>query len=206
MPVFKYGNELNLGKCEVKKIDIIYMGMHENFNIHNQMKKEAIFVGEGKVTLKTKLDEIELKKNEHREFSNGENSLDQIIANENSIVLSIAGNWKNHHGSRGVFELTRCNYPKNIGDAVNYMRNTEFDNHFHDCDEFWILFEGSGEVVTEGKRYLVKAGDCVFTKAGDHHDFPIVNNTIKAVWFETSFIGKKREGHLWNHTHKVSAI
>jgi mannose-6-phosphate isomerase-like protein (cupin superfamily) len=45
------------------------------------------------------------------------------------------------------------------------------------------------------------SGDCVFTKAGDHHDFPIVYETIKGAWFETTLIGGKRKGHLWDHTH-----
>ena len=49
-----------------------------------------------------------------------------------------------------------------------------FDCHFHDCDEYWILFAGRGIAVSEGKRYEVASGDCVATGMGHHHDFPIV--------------------------------
>ena len=125
----------------------------------------------------------------------------EIFAIKKSTLIRIAGNWNTKHGNCGVFELNASSTPKNIGDATEYECNTQFDNHFHDCDEFWILYEGGGEVVTEGKRFQVSAGDCVYTKAGEHHDFPIVNKTIKGVWFETSYIGEMREGHLWNHTH-----
>ena len=92
--------------------------------------------------------------------------------------------------------------PINIGDSVNYARRTNFDNHFHDCDECWIIFEGSGVAVSENIEYKFSAGDCILTKAGDHHDIPIVYEEISGVYFESTLKGKKRLGHLWNHTHK----
>ena len=73
--------------------------------------------------------------------------------------------------------------------------------HYHDCDEYWILFEGSGIAASEGKLYEVSQGDCVATGMGHHHDFPRVFEPVKAVYFETTLEGKKRRGHLWNHTH-----
>jgi len=36
---------------------------------------------------------------------------------------------------------------------------------------------------------------------GWHHDFPRVDRSVKAVYFETTMQGKKRRGHLWEHTH-----
>ena len=59
----------------------------------------------------------------------------------------------------------------------------------------------NGEVVTEGKRFDVRDGDCVATGMGHHHDMPVVHVTIRAVYFETSMAGQKRRGHLWDHTH-----
>jgi len=91
--------------------------------------------------------------------------------------------------------------PSNTGDPADYPRNTKFDRHYHDCDEYYILYEGEGVVLTENKLYDITAGDCVAIGKGHHHDLPIVRETVKAVFFETTLQGLKRTGHLWNHTH-----
>lgn len=205
MPVFDYKNKSMLKESEVEVIDIIHLSPNEVYNVKNHQEKETLLVGKGKALVKTSKHIRDINKNDVEEYVRDENKLKQIIAFENSVIIRIGGSWNYQTGSRGVFRLDKTENQKNTGDQVDYERNTEFDNHFHDCDEFWILFGGSGEVVTEGNRYYVRAGDCVFTKAGDHHDFPIVHNTIEGVWFETSLVGQKREGHLWNHTHKKSA-
>ena len=91
--------------------------------------------------------------------------------------------------------------PHNAGDLADYERNASFDNHYHDCDEYWIVFSGSGRVVSEGISYEVGVGDCIATGCGHHHDFPMVYEPVSAVFFETTIIGEKRPGHLWNHKH-----
>ena len=88
-----------------------------------------------------------------------------------------------------------------MGDPVPYPKTTNFDCHYHDCDEYWILFEGSGTAVSEGNSYVVGAGDCVATGMGHHHDFPDVAERVQAVYFETTLAGQQRVGHLWDHTH-----
>lgn len=204
MPVFSCHNALPPKESEVEVLKIIHLSENDVYLISDHKEKEKIFIGEGKLLVKSEKSIRDFDKNDFEEFVNEGNPLKQIVAFENSVVIRVGGSWDDNSGTCGVFELTESVSPKNIGDPTDYERNTEFDNHFHDCDEFWILYDGHGEIVTEGNRYEVKAGDCVFTKAGDHHDFPIVHKTIKGVWFETSFIGEKREGHLWNHTHKKS--
>lgn len=206
MPVFDYKNKSALKESEVEVIDIIHLNANEVYKVKNHQEKEVLLMGRGKALVKTDSHIRDINKNDVEEYLRNENKLNQIIAFENSVIIRIGGKWNCETGTRGVFQLSESDNPKNIGDPTDYDRNTEFDNHYHDCDEFWILFGGSGEVVTEGKRYNVRAGDCVFTKAGDHHDFPVVHKTIEGVWFETSLVGQKREGHLWNHTHKESEI
>lgn len=60
---------------------------------------------------------------------------------------------------------------------------------------------GRGTAVSEGKHYAVGPGDCVATGMGHHHGFPLVAEPVRAVCFETALEGRKRRGHLWNHTH-----
>ena len=118
-----------------------------------------------------------------------------------TVLIRVCGRWGTETGGSGVFTLDNSEPPRNIGDPADYPRTTDFDNHYHDCDEFWILFEGSGLVVSEGVAYEVEAGDCVATRRGHHHDFPRVYETVRGVYVETTLEGEKRVGHLWNHTH-----
>lgn len=71
-----------------------------------------------------------------------------------------------------------------------------FDNHFHDCDEYWLIYKGRAVVVSEGKEYEVGPGDVVYTKAGDHHDVIEVSEDLEAFYLEDRLVGAGRVGHL----------
>jgi mannose-6-phosphate isomerase-like protein (cupin superfamily) len=49
-------------------------------------------------------------------------------------------------------------------------RTGRFDCHYHDCNEYWLIFKGKAKVMSEGKEYYVKPGDIVCTRTGDEHD------------------------------------
>ena len=72
----------------------------------------------------------------------------------------------------------------------------EFDCHYHDCDEYWLIFRGKAKVVSEGRVYYVKAGDIVCTKAGDEHDIVEVYENLEGFWFEDATPPGGRIGHL----------
>jgi mannose-6-phosphate isomerase-like protein (cupin superfamily) len=72
----------------------------------------------------------------------------------------------------------------------------KFDRHFHDCDEYWLFFEGRGVVTVGETRYAVEAGDIVCTPIGVEHDVVAVVETLKAFWFEGATAPGGRLGHL----------
>ena len=121
-----------------------------------------------------------------------------------STLVRVTGRWGEETGSSGVFTLYASGEPLNQGDPTEYERNTQFDNHYHDCDECWIIIEGRGQVISEGIPYEVSGGDCVATGRVHHHDFPWVQEPVLGIWFETTLEEEKRKGHLWNHTHGVA--
>ncbi|MCZ7543520.1 MAG: hypothetical protein M5R40_08270 [Anaerolineae bacterium] len=89
-----------------------------------------------------------------------------------TVLVRMAGHWGDELGGSGVFFSGKSSAPEDRGDPVDYPKETDFDNHYHDCDEYWILWAGRGTVVSEGKFYEVGPGDCVATGMGHHHDFP----------------------------------
>jgi mannose-6-phosphate isomerase-like protein (cupin superfamily) len=86
-----------------------------------------------------------------------------------------------------------------------------FDRHYHDCDEYWLIFAGKAKVMTEGREYYVQRGDIVCTRAGDEHDVLEVYEDLEAFWFEDATPESGRIGHLHREPdlakgHKVPAL
>jgi mannose-6-phosphate isomerase-like protein (cupin superfamily) len=189
---------------EIDFYEIISLGGNGIKNFTTPSSKQILFVCEGKCSLE--IGNKSEKISSGGIFQNFENQKSFSINNENdkeAMVIIIGGNWTDETGGCGVFSLSKTGYPKNIGDPSFYWRNTDFDNHYHDCDEYWIFYSGNGIAVSEENIYGIEPGICIATKTGDHHDIPVVNETLRGVYFETSLKGKKRLGHLWNHTYAL---
>jgi mannose-6-phosphate isomerase-like protein (cupin superfamily) len=71
-----------------------------------------------------------------------------------------------------------------------------FDRHFHDCDEYWLIFEGRAIIEIDDERYSIEPGDIVCTEIGREHDFLQVLETVRGFWFEAVLIPGGRAGHL----------
>jgi mannose-6-phosphate isomerase-like protein (cupin superfamily) len=84
--------------------------------------------------------------------------------------------------SAGIFRVTQ--------------RGGRFDRHYHDCNEYWLIFKGEALVLSEGRKFIVKPGDIVCTKAGDEHDVMEVYSDLEAFWFEDTTPPGGRVGHL----------
>jgi mannose-6-phosphate isomerase-like protein (cupin superfamily) len=79
-----------------------------------------------------------------------------------------------------------------------------FDCHYHDCDEYWLIFTGKGKVLSEGREYYVMPGDIVCTRAGVEHDVLEVYEGLEAFWFEDATPGGGRVGHLHREAEKAA--
>jgi mannose-6-phosphate isomerase-like protein (cupin superfamily) len=199
MPLYKCSDSLPEWS-ELDFIEIINISIGEEKFLKQKSLKEKLFIGKGSCEVMKDGNSSLMKREDFFEFAEHGKEI-KIKSEEDSIVIHVGGKWSNETGSCGVFKINNSQHPENIGDPVDYGRTTEFDNHFHDCDEYWIIFQGSGIAVSEGKKYVLMPGYFLATKMGDHHDLPEVYEEIHCVWFETSLKGKKRTGHLWNHTH-----
>ncbi len=76
-----------------------------------------------------------------------------------------------------------------------------FDCHYHDCEEYWLVFSGRAKVLSEGQAYYVQRGDIVCTQAGVEHDVLEVYEDLAGYWFE----GATPEGGRTGHLHKTPA-
>jgi len=200
MPVFRSGKGLAPEWCELEYFDIITLKAGESHVFERMGQKEKLIIGEGKARISFGDQSIEAEQHANIDLSTPGDQF-SAEASEDAILIRMSGRWGEEVGGSGIFPAWKVDDPKDVGDAVTYPKETGFDNHFHDCDEYWIVFKGSGVAVSEGEHFEVGPGDCVATRMGDHHDFPIVHEPVVAVFFETTMYGQKRPGHLWEHTH-----
>jgi hypothetical protein len=75
-------------------------------------------------------------------------------------------------------------------------RDGRFDRHYHDFNEYWLVYKGRAKVLSEEREYVVGPGDIVCTRAGDEHDVLEVYEDLEAFWFEEGLEGEGRLGHL----------
>ncbi|MET0801670.1 MAG: cupin domain-containing protein [Actinomycetota bacterium] len=76
----------------------------------------------------------------------------------------------------------------------------QFDRHFHDCDEYWLVFSGRARVLVGSQTFDVGPGDIVCTPPATVHDVVGVSETLEAFWFE----GRTPEGGRIGHLHETS--
>jgi mannose-6-phosphate isomerase-like protein (cupin superfamily) len=124
-----------------------------------------------------------------------------LAANAAAQAVVFEGNWGEELGGCGVFRAENVAAPADRGDPVSYAKRTNIDAHFHDCQEFWLLLDGAATVVVDGQHLEMRPGDCLPIPMGAMHDMPDAPKPVTAVYFETTLRGRKRTGHLWQHTH-----
>tara|TARA_B100000686_G_C16763630_1_gene960389 strand:- start:401 stop:1060 length:660 start_codon:yes stop_codon:yes gene_type:complete len=209
MPIFCGGKGQAPDWCELHQFDIVTIEAGSDpYDFHRVGNKEKLIIGNGSCTLQGLGGEEVIETGANIDLPMGPNDAHFRIASviENVTAIRMAGDWGEEVGGSGLFSVLALDEQQDVdrvdrGDAVDYEKKTNFDCHFHDCDEYWILFEGVGVVYSEGVRYEVSSGDCVATGMGHHHDFPLVHESVRAVYFETTMERDKRRGHLWDHTH-----
>ncbi|MBI2505281.1 MAG: hypothetical protein HYW07_18865 [Candidatus Latescibacteria bacterium] len=199
MPVFTSGKGQAPAWCQMQYFDIVELQPGQEHCYERSGKKEKLIVGRGKCCVA--LGGREVVAGEKTQLDLVEGCFEVKQVEEGTVLIRMCGDWGDELGGAGIFAVGPHENPQDQGDQVEYPKFTNFDCHYHDCDEYWILFEGSGLAYSEGKPYLVGPGDCVATGMGHHHDLPRVDAPIRAVYFETTMEGQKRRGHLWDHTH-----
>jgi mannose-6-phosphate isomerase-like protein (cupin superfamily) len=200
MPVFKSG-DVPPTWCELTFFEIVTLpaGAEHRFPRRAPREKLIVCQGQGRVTVDDT--EVAAAAGSNLDLPSGPGCFAVREVSEEIVAVRLCGHWGDETGGSGLFAVDESVTPTDKGDPVQYVKTTNFDNHYHDCDEYWVVWAGRGVAVSEGQAYEVDPGDCVATAMGHHHDFPRAQEPVRAVYFETTLRGAKRRGHLWEHTH-----
>lgn len=201
MPVFHGDMRSAPAWCELSSYEIVHLPIGSQHRFMHVGQQERLIVAAGSCRIAWAGGQREASAGTKCELGAGEGSFTVLDVLEPTTVVRLYGHWGEETGGWGLFAVSEVDDPVERGDPVAYPKRTTIDNHYHDCDEYWIILAGRGVVVSEGTMYDVGPGDCVATGMGHHHDFPLAAEPITAVYFETTLAGACRRGHLWNHTH-----
>jgi mannose-6-phosphate isomerase-like protein (cupin superfamily) len=200
MPVFRSG-DVAPPWCELTFFEIVEIPAGTRHHFPRREAKEKLIVGRGDCRVTIAGEEQGGETGSQFDLTQPEADFTVTADAQPVTAIRMCGHWGDETGGSGLFSVAERADPADRGDPVPYPKATSFDSHFHDCDEYWIVWEGTGVAVSEGRSYEVGAGDCVATGMGHHHDFPQAPQPVRAVYFETTLEGAKRRGHLWEHTH-----
>lgn len=200
MPVFRSGKGQAPPWAEMEYFDIAEVGKGQSHTFQHVGRKEKVIVGRGSCKIQFGDQMVNAEEGTKLDLPTPNSEFKINDVTEDTVIIRMAGRWGEELGGAGLFGVVKTKSPKYKGDPVYYEKETTFDRHFHDCDEYWIVFEGSGLAMSEGKFHELKPGDCLATGMGHHHDFPKVTEPVRAVFFETTMEGRKRRRHLWEHT------
>ncbi|MER9056902.1 cupin domain-containing protein [Mesorhizobium sp. M0910] len=199
MSVFKSG-EQPPDWCELTRFEFVELtGQPRPITVTDQ--KQRLLVTRGSCRLANGKGAQVLSEGQFCDLEEASGPFAADAGDRTAQVIIFSGSWGTELGGCGIFELTPSTPAWVTGDPVSYPKSTNFDSHYHDCDEYWVIIEGAGTVVVGSRSFEVEAGDCVAIAMGHHHDLPQVWADVKGAYFETTLEGKKRFGHLWDYKH-----
>ncbi|MCH2666616.1 MAG: cupin domain-containing protein [Deinococcales bacterium] len=201
MPILKNGEGQAPAWCEMEYYELVTLEPDTKRDFSRRSPSEKIIVVDGHCEISFGGAVLTGEYGTNVDLKSSDDFFSVATRDVSTTIVWMCGDWESETSS-GIFTDSQGDPRDTKGDPVDYPKNTSFDRHYHDCDEYWVIIEGSGVVVSEGKHYEVEPGDCLATGMGFHHDIAISNEPeFKGVWFETGLEGRKRKGHLWEHTH-----
>jgi len=186
--------------CELEAFEIFTLGRDEAVQRTPTARAERLLGTAGTVQLRRGGRSLLLKEGQFFDVAPADGGWTVVGASDTAGFVRLVGHWGEELGGCGIFRVRHSTEPDR-GDPVDYPKHTGVDRHYHDCDEYWVILDGAGEVVVDDRHSKVAPGDCLCIGMGHPHDFPLIEVEVKAVFFETTLAGRKRTGHLWNHTH-----
>ena len=200
MPITKSGEDNAPAWCGLSYFEVVTLAKGETRDFVRRGKREKIIVGTGTCEIRVGDEVVAGEFKTNVDLQNDSDHFAVRTLNDPATLVWMCGDWETETSS-GIFQVGKSDEREDKGDAVDYAKETSFDCHYHDCDEYWLIFKGKAKILSEEKEYYVKQGDIVFTRAGDEHDVLEIYEDLEAFYFEDATPEGGRVGHL----HKTKA-
>lgn len=146
--------------------------------------RERLVVLHGEVSVESELGRFTLKRRDFVEVP--ESGMHVTSVGTSSAELArIAGHWK--QVIRNEICLFRPDRP--------------CDYHYHDGDEYWMVFRGHFTLNYDGNEYELRPGSMLAAGMGFEHGSVAPEEHFEAVVIATQLEGQNRDGHLVRDMH-----
>jgi mannose-6-phosphate isomerase-like protein (cupin superfamily) len=146
--------------------------------------RERLVVLHGEVTVESELGRFTLKRRDFVELPQSGMKVTNA-GNSSAELARIAGRWK--QVIRNEICLFRPDRP--------------CDYHYHDSDEYWMVFRGHFTLNYDGTEYELRPGLMLAAGMGFEHGSVAPEEHFEAVVIATQLEGQKRDGHLVRDMH-----
>lgn len=187
--------------CELRQFSIERPALGSELHLTRRQPRERLLVTRGRCNARWPGGAMVLRAGQFLDLPPDADAWTVAGTTGDAELLRLAGRWGDGIAGCGIWTLQNEDGVAHTGDPVDYPKRTRIDPHYHDYDEYWFVLDGAATVVVSGRSARVAAGDAVPIGMGHHHDMPDVEGVMRGAFFETTVEGRKRLGHLWNHTH-----
>ena len=124
------------------------------------------------------------------------------LIRERQIIVRMVGHWK-AMATAGVHIVRTVDDPQLNDRPYDNEKTSNFDRHYHDYQEYWVIYDGKGKLAIGEELVDVGPGDCVIAPKAWHQDCVYVEGggDLSLIWLGATPRGEKRIGHLYEHTH-----
>jgi mannose-6-phosphate isomerase-like protein (cupin superfamily) len=129
------------------------------------------------------------------------NKRDYVDVPDSGLVLSAL--------SSGMPELAwiKGDWERTIRSEVFYASpGHPCDYHYHDGNEYWVIFRGNFTLDFAGRRIPVQPGTLMAGGMGLEHGVLDPEQALQAIVMATPLEGRKRDGHLDRDKHGVPEV
>ena len=146
--------------CELEHFEIITLQRDEAITRKPFTRTERLIGTSGTCQLRRGKTSLLLKEAQFIDIDPDDGAWTVLGASDPAQFVRLTGHWGQDMAGCGIFRVQRSD-AGDKGDPVTYPKHTAIDRHYHDCDEYWIILEGAGEVVVDDRHAKVHPGDCL---------------------------------------------
>ena len=133
MPVFRSGVGNAPGWCELEYFEIVDVLAGASHTFERIGSREKLIVVRGDCRIFAAGTVSEAGEGANLDLGRGGGTFEVQEALTDATLVRVCGRWGDDTGGSGIFSGEESDDPHDSGDPVDGPKNTNFDNHFHDC-------------------------------------------------------------------------
>jgi mannose-6-phosphate isomerase-like protein (cupin superfamily) len=202
MPLIRSGDGKAPAWCELDDFELVEMKAGDRRSFPRRGEREIYVVCRGLPVLTC--GDYEAKPGEGGYFHLPAQRADRTDIwawHYDALIVRMVGHWK-AMATAGTAVFRTVADPKPAGMPYDADKTSSLDRHYHDYQEYWVLYDGSGRMAVGEEILDAKTGDCVVAAAGWHHDcVRVEDGELRIVWLGATPKGRKRIGHLYEQEY-----